>query len=102
MKDLNINNNKKELLVRRKQDLLLKISLVFDILAICFFLLPVFSISSYPLVYLVFMICGIIFISFAGLFTLESILEKKISYRISLILKIAILFQLMAFLISGG
>jgi hypothetical protein len=102
MKDLNLNKNKKELLVKRKQDLLLKISLLFDILAIWFFFLPVYSISSYPLVYLVFMICGIIFIIFAGLFTLESILEKKISYRISLILKIGILFQLMAFLISGG
>ncbi|MFX0004523.1 MAG: hypothetical protein ACFE9J_13655, partial [Candidatus Hermodarchaeota archaeon] len=67
-----------------------------------FFILPVYYITSYPLAYLVFMICGVTLIVFSCIFTLESILEKKISYRISSILKIGIVFQLIAFLISGG
>ncbi|MFX0039265.1 MAG: hypothetical protein ACFFCY_11810 [Promethearchaeota archaeon] len=84
------------------QDAVLRVVLMFEILAIGFFILPVYYITSYPLAYLVFMICGVILIIFSCIFTLESILERKISYRISSILKISIVFQLIAFLISGG
>ncbi|MFX0144598.1 MAG: hypothetical protein ACFE9C_11015 [Candidatus Hodarchaeota archaeon] len=94
--------NKENLQERFNQDAVLRVTLIFEILATGFFILPVYYITSYPLAYLVFMICGVTLIVFSCIFTLESILEKKISYRISSILKIGIVFQLIAFLISGG
>jgi hypothetical protein len=93
---------KKDLQDRLNQGAILRITLIFEILSIGFFIIPVFYITSYTLAYLVLMICGLVFIIITVIFTFESILEKKISYRISSILKVGILFQLLAFLISGG
>lgn len=87
---------------RNNQKKVLKVSLIFQILAIVFFILPIYSNISYPILFIVLMIIGIFFISLAGILTLKSILENNIFHRISLILKIGILFELITLLIIGS
>jgi len=77
----------------KKQKKIAKYSLLSELLAIVFLIfLIVFNISN-SVLFLFLMICGIIIISFAVIFTFESILEKRISYRIHSILKFGILIE---------
>jgi len=80
----------------------LKVSVLFQTLAIVFFILPILVNISYPILFGALMIFGIFFISLAGVLTLESILERKISYKISSILKIGIFIELITLLIIGN
>jgi len=88
--------------IRFNKQNVLTYSLLFELLAIVFLIyLIVFNISN-SVLFLFLMICGIIIISFAVIFTFESILEKRISYRIHSILKFGILIELIALLILGS
>ena len=87
---------------RTSQDKVLKVSLFLQISSIVFLILPISLFVSYSILYLALMISSIFFISLAGILTLESILERKISYKISSILKIGILFELLSLLIIGS
>lgn len=80
----------------------LRYSLLSELLTIVFLiLLIVFNISN-SILFLFLIICGIIIIGFTVIFTFESILEKKISYRIHSILKFGILIELIALLILSS
>ena len=87
---------------RTSQDKVLKVSLFLQISSIVFLILPISLFVSYSILYLALMISSIFFISLAGILTLESILERKISYKISSILKIGILFELLSLLVIGN
>ncbi|MFX0036368.1 MAG: hypothetical protein ACFE9I_12110 [Candidatus Hermodarchaeota archaeon] len=84
------------------QGKILKYSLGFEFLAIIFLIFSLVSNISYSVSFLFLMICGIFVISFAIIMTLESILEKKVIFRISTIIKIDILIILGAILILGS
>ncbi len=84
------------------QGKILKYSLAFEFLAIIFLIFSLVSNISYSVSFLFLMICGIFVISFAIIMTLESILEKKVIFRISTIIKIDILIILGAILILGS
>lgn len=84
------------------QGKILKYSLAFEFLAIIFLIFSLVSNISYSVSFLFLMICGIFVISFAIIMTLESILEKKVIFRISRIIKIDILIILGAILILGS
>jgi len=105
MKGFNINDTSEgfiKLDCRLNQKKVLKISVLFQILAIIFFILPIYSNISYHILFLVLMISGIFFIGLAGILTLESILENKISHKIKPILKIGIFIELLSLLIIGS
>lgn len=87
---------------RTNQKKVLKVSLLFQILAIVFFILPIYSNISYPILFIVLMITCIFFISLAGILTLESILENNISHKIRYILKIGIFIELLTIPIIGS
>ena len=80
---------------------ILKASLIFQFSALIFLVLPIFMkvIISYLILFL--MILGLITISLASFLTLASLLEKEIYKKISLILKIGILLELITLLVLG-
>ena len=105
MKDFKINDITEGLTgldSRTNQKKVLKVSLLFQILAIIFFILPIYSNISYPILFIILMITGIFFISLAGFLTLKSILENNISHKIRSILKIGIFIELITLLIIGS
>ncbi|MFX1328401.1 MAG: hypothetical protein ACFE91_09760 [Promethearchaeota archaeon] len=88
--------------IRYNQGKILKYSLAFEFLAIIFLIFSLVSNISYSVSFLFLMICGIFVIIFAIIMTLESILEKRVTFRISSLIKIDILFILLAILILGS
>jgi len=105
MKGFNINDIAEGFIgldCRFNQKKVLKVSVLFQTLAIVFFILPIYSNMSYPILFLVLMISGIFVISLAGILTLKNILENNISQKIRSILKIALLFELFTLLIIGS
>jgi 4-hydroxybenzoate polyprenyltransferase len=88
--------------IHNNKEKILRYSLVLDLLAIVFLLLTTFSNIIYPLLFLVLIVSNIIIISLAMIFTLESILIKKVEYKISTILKIGIFIELLTLLIIGS
>ena len=73
----------------------------FGILAIIFFVLPVFAGLFNIFLYSIFMIFGIILIIYALALMLNSALEKKSFSKISLLLKLTGFFGIIAFLLSS-
>lgn len=105
MKGFNINDITEGFIgldSRTNQGKVLKVSLIFQTLAIVFFILPIYSNISYPIVFFVLMISVIFIISLAGILTLKNILENNISQKIKSLLKIALLFELFTLLIIGS
>ncbi len=88
--------------IRYNQGKILKYSLAFEFLVIIFLIFSLVSNISYSVLFLFLMICGIFVIGFAIIMTLESILEKKVIFRISSVIKIDILIILVAILILGS
>ena len=86
----------------RERDKILKISLIFQGIAIIFFILILYSNITYAFLYLFVMLIGLIIISAAMLLTFKSIREKKDYLRTSLLLKYGILIELIAFLLVGS
>ncbi len=80
---------------------LLKYSLFFQILSILFMVLSIYKILKYPSLFLFITIPGLIFIILGAFLTLASILENDIYNKISSILKIGILLELIMLLIIG-
>ncbi len=80
---------------------ILKASLIFQFSSLIFLVLPVVMkvIISYLILFL--MILGLVTISLASFLTLASLLEKEIYKKISLILKIGILLELITLLVLG-
>jgi geranylgeranylglycerol-phosphate geranylgeranyltransferase len=79
----------------------LKISVIFDILAIFFFILPIFTDIINPLTFLVSMIFGLIVVFIAVILSLISKLKKKELGRISLLLKVGAFLGLIAFVFAS-
>lgn len=79
----------------------LKISLFFQILAILFFILPIFTNIINSMLFLFPMIFGSIVIGFALILTLISNLERRYFKTISILLKIGIFFEFVAFIFAS-
>lgn len=100
--DKNENDEALETSTNNNVDLkILKVSFIFQLMAIVFFLLPVFTDIINPFLFLYFMIPGIILISIATVFTLKSILNARYSTKISVLLKIGILIEIIAFILAA-
>ncbi|MFX1390073.1 MAG: hypothetical protein ACFE9Z_08430 [Promethearchaeota archaeon] len=81
---------------------LIKYTFGFELITItCLIFLVAFSVSN-SFWYLLLTTLAIIFISIAGLLTIESLFEKKLAYNIHLILKIGILINLITLLLLGS
>ncbi len=91
-------------IIKRGDDIYnsLKSSLILQFLAITFFILPVFTNIAYPLLYLLFMVVGVIIIGLASILTLKSLFERKFFNKIGVILKIGILIELIAFILISS
>ncbi len=76
-------------------------SVIFEILAIIFFILPIFSNIINPLLFLISMIFGIVVVSFATVLSLRKNLEKKDFKKISLTLKVGAFLGLISFLLAS-
>ena len=85
-----------------EREKILKISLTFQVLSSIFFILPLFSTITYPILYLFVMIIGLIIIGSAMVLTLKSIKEKRDYLRTSWLLKMGILMELIAFFVVGS
>jgi len=81
---------------------ILKYSLFFQLAAIFFLILPIFTPLAYPILFLFLMVLGLIVIGIASILTLNSILGKMEFRKISSILKIGILIELITFLMLGS
>jgi 4-hydroxybenzoate polyprenyltransferase len=105
MKHFDLNDIKEEFEGfdnRMSQEKVLKVSLFLQISSIVFLIFLVFFNVSHSILFLALMIASIFFVSIAGILTLESSLERKISNKISSILKIGLLFELISLLIIGS
>ena len=85
-----------------EREKILKFSLIFQVLSIVFFILPLFSSIAYPVLYFFVMIIGLIFIGSAMVLTLKSLREKQDYLRTSWLLKYGILLELIAFFVVGS
>ncbi len=79
----------------------LLISIIFQIIAIVFFILPIFVGIINPLLFFIFMIIGLLVVSYALVNSLKFKLEKEDFSRISLTLKISSLLGLVAFIFAS-
>ncbi len=77
------------------------ISIIFDIFAIIFFILPIFTDIINPLAFLISMIFGLVGVSVAIILSIISKLERKEFKRISLLLKIGAFLGLIAFVFAS-
>lgn len=87
----NVNEKKK----------ILKHALIFQMIAIVFFILPVFTNILYPTLFFLPLVFGLIAIGFASFFTLNVLLKNGNLKKIAALLKIGILMELIAFIISS-
>jgi len=78
-----------------------KISVVCDILAIIFFILPVFTQIINPLLFLISMIFGLIIVIYALIQSLQSDIQKDNFKKISLFLKIGAFLGLISFIFAS-
>ena len=85
-----------------EREKILKISLIFQVLSIIFFVLPIFSNIMYPILYLFVLIIGLIIIGSAIILTLKSMREKRDYLRTSWLLKLGILIEFIAFFVVGS
>ncbi|MBD3197219.1 MAG: hypothetical protein GF317_19350 [Candidatus Lokiarchaeota archaeon] len=76
-------------------------SIIFDALAIGFFILPIFTTIINPLAYVISMIFGLVVVIASLILSLISNLEKESFSRISLLLKIGALLGLLAFVFAS-
>ena len=79
----------------------IKFSLIFEVLAIIFFILPIFTNIINPLLFLIFMIFGLAVVLTAIVLSLSKNLEEKNFKKISLLLKSAALLGLIAFIFAS-
>ncbi len=102
-KDIESDKNKdfKTLLKTIGIEKSLKILLFFQILAILFFILPIFTNIINSMLFLFPMIFGSIVIGFALILTLISNLERRYFKTISILLKIGIFFEFVAFIFAS-
>ena len=77
------------------------ISLIFDILAIVFFILPIFTDIINPLAFLISMIFGLVVVLVAITLSIISKLEQQEFKRISLLLKLGSFLGLIAFVFAS-
>ena len=76
-------------------------SLLFEVLAIIFFILPIFTEIINPLLFLIFMIFGLVVVLSAIVLSLSKNLEQKNFKKISLLLKSGALLGLIAFIFAS-
>lgn len=79
----------------------IRFSLLFEVLAIIFFILPMFTEIINPLLFLIFMIFGIAVVLAAIVLSLSKNLEQKNFKKISLLLKLGALLGLIAFIFAS-
>ena len=77
------------------------ISIVFEFLAIVFFILPLFTDIINPILFLILMIFGLLVVGFALILSLRKNLERKDFKKISLILKVGAFLGLIAFIFAS-
>jgi len=77
------------------------ISMISALLAILFFVLPLFTPIINPLLFLISMICGLVIVIFAIILMLKKNLVKKDFSKISLLLKIGAFLGLIAFILAS-
>jgi geranylgeranylglycerol-phosphate geranylgeranyltransferase len=78
-----------------------RISLIFALLAILFFILPIFTTVLNPILFLISMVFGIAVVVYTIILMLKSKLERKDFKRISLLLKISMFLGLVAFIFAS-
>ncbi len=76
-------------------------SLLFEILAVIFFILPLFTNIINPILFIIFMSFGLIAVIFAIVLSLRKNLERKDFKKISLILKVGAFLGLIAFIFAS-
>ncbi len=76
-------------------------SIVFEIMAIIFFILPIFTDIINPTLFLISMLFGLVVVSTALVLSLRKNLEKKDFKKISLLLKAGALLGLIAFIFAS-
>ncbi len=79
----------------------IRFSLLFEVLAIVFFILPMFTNIINPLLFLIFMIFGIVVVLTAIVLSLSKNLEQENFKKISLLLKSGALLGLIAFIFAS-
>jgi len=86
----------------KERDLILRVSLGFQVISCIFLVMILFSNIAYPVLYLFMMLIGLFFIISAMILILKSMREKKDYLRMSWLLKYGILFELISFLVVGS
>jgi len=76
-------------------------SIIFEIMAIIFFILPFFTDIINPLLFLISMIFGLVVVATAVVLSMRKNLEKKDFKKISLLLKVGALLGLVAFIFAS-
>ena len=76
-------------------------SLLFEILAVVFFILPLFTNIINPILFMIFMCFGLVAVVFAIILSLRKNLERKDFKKISLILKVGAFLGLIAFIFAS-
>lgn len=76
-------------------------SIIFEIMAMIFFILPLFTPIINPLLFLISMIFGLVDVGAAVVFSLRKNLEKNDFKKISLLLKIGALLGLVAYIFAS-
>ena len=79
----------------------IRFSLLFEVLAIIFFILPIFTNIINPLLFLILMIFGIVVVLTAIILSLSKNLEQENFKKISLLLKSGALLGLIAFIFAS-
>ena len=79
----------------------IRFSLLFEVLAIIFFILPIFTNIINPLLFIILMIFGIVVVLTAIILSLSKNLEQENFKKISLVLKAGALLGLIAFIFAS-
>ena len=80
---------------------ILKLSLIFQIISIAFFILPIFTDLYSISFYLYQMIIGLVLLGSSSILTLKGIIEKRNKKIIGLLIKVGIIFELIAFSLAN-
>jgi len=80
---------------------ILKSSLILQLLAIVFLILPVFTNIMNPILYILPLVFGLIIIGLAAILTKKSISNQRDYKKLGFILKIGILVELIAFILAS-
>jgi len=76
-------------------------SIICQVLAIIFFILPFFTPIINPLLFIIFMFFGLVILGFALILSIKSKLQQVELKKISLLLKVGALFGLFTFLFAS-